>query len=136
MDTQIMDEEFKFWYVTCMFQESISLDPCWKQQVILLQDHWELLAQRIDRDDFYHSFMASCAQLHQPSHQYPLEDAFEKAKHEWKTELMLRVAHDIIYFNDENVPESCQQSLVFMDNGYIKVDTSLCPSFYIKTSTE
>lgn len=137
MDMKIMDEEFKFWYVTCIFQDSDYLDPCWKQQVMLLQDQWDELAQMIDKNDFYRSFSKSCAELNQPAREYALEEAFGKAKKEWKIELMLRVAHEIVYHYDDDVPEgcrnleNCKDPLVFMENGYIKVNTSLCPSFHV-----
>ena len=132
-----MDEEFKFWYVTCMYQETSYLDACWKQQVMLLQDHWEDLAQRIDTYDLYRSFGKSCAELNQPAQEYAFDEALEKAKKEWKIELMLRVAHEIVYCYDDDVPEEyrdpekCKEPLVFMENGYIKVNTSLSLSFYV-----
>ena len=59
-----------------------------------------------------------------------MNEAFEKANKEWKSELLLRVAHEIIYTSDDDVPEQCKAPLVVMKNGYLQVNSSLSPSFY------
>ena len=120
-----MDEQFKVLYEIHMFQHICELEPEWKKQVINLHEFWEDTGKLIGKEQFTRHFNESCDEL-LCYEVYDLEEAFTKTTKEWKEELMIKVAERIIAFHDSQ--DSFCDHVVSIENGYIRVDTTMCKS--------
>lgn len=131
-----MDEQFKFWYSTWIYSLLPEMEPDKQKQVINLHLLWEEVDKLIDKPELVRSIINDCQRdnLQLPYVDYDYDSAFAMALNEWKPELMVRVADDIVFTYDNDLPEELafvnEKKLTYCEDGCIKVDITKCPSFY------
>ena len=102
-----MDAIFKFTVETYGFSSSSAFAPTWIQQIVCIQDYWEMLIDSFDFDSFTDTFNLFCTSENLEYNIYSLESAFEKAKTVWKVPLMIEISNRIahLYTDDYLVGE-------------------------------
>ncbi len=125
-----MDNVFKEQYTVFIFSllprikhDKRMGDYC-KFEVDHLHELWNQASDMIDRAEFWLGFTSECCELNLPYEDYDIEEAFEKARKEWKEELMLQVADKNLKWYDDDIPPKAK--VVTIVNGRIQVDTSIC----------
>lgn len=112
------------------------IEPDKKKQVTDLHLLWDEIDKLIGKPDLVRSIIKRCQKdnLELPYDSYDYDSAFSMVSNEWKLELMVRIADDIVFTFDDNVPEELafvdEKKLTYYEDGCIKVDVSKCPSFY------
>ena len=112
-----MDDFFMENYKVHLFSILPRLDSVWSFQVDNLHELWNTAADMI-------SFTSECFQFELPFEKYDIEEAFDKARKEWKEELMNLVADIILKWYDYDIPTTAK--IVRMGGGRIQVNSAIC----------
>lgn len=96
-----MDDIFKFTIDTFGFSSSHAFAPTWIQQIVRMNSYWNELLDSFDPDSFFESFASHCNELGLNYNSYSILNGFEKAKCEWRIELMIGISNNIAHFYTE-----------------------------------
>ena len=69
------------------------------EQINKLNLVWDRMFITLDRDEFYVHFIMLCALLNFDIDQFDMHAAFQKVETEWRIELMIKVANEIVQLN-------------------------------------
>lgn len=98
----LLDSEFKFNVQLFIFSKTLYGYDQWKLEVKDFIKNWPIYFERIQWVQFGISFARGCQELGLPYQQYDCEAAIYKALTVWKKELILNIAHQLVYwFEDE-----------------------------------
>ena len=119
-----MDAIFMENYKVHVFSILPRLDRDWRFQVDNLHELWNTAADMMNRAEFWLSFTSECFQFELPFEEYDIEGAFDKARKEWKEELMILVADMMLKWYDDDIPTTA--TIVTMEDGCIQVNSAIC----------
>lgn len=95
---QIKDDDFKFVLEVFAFEESAKYASDWLEQINKLDSYWNQMIDGFDLLEFTSFFRRYCQRIHKCSgDDYNIQESFEKAKSEWRLQLMMNVADEIAH---------------------------------------
>lgn len=121
------DEAFQFLIEVFGFSDSHKFASKWTEQIFQIDFYWDQLLDSFNREDFRRMFCKYCNIDRTPT--YNFDDAFKKAKTEWRIDLMTRVADEIAHSHILGIPHSITlvkwvQPAMLIDLEAIKTDVS------------
>ena len=119
-----MDEIFKECYSAYVFSHLPNFKLQWREQVLQLNNLWEIVGELINKQKFYVSFCERCCEHVLNSYGYDLKTAFKMANTTWRSELMTSVSNLIIVFYDHDVPLSAKPAK--WNGAKLAIDSSIC----------
>ena len=115
-----MDDVFKENYKVHVFSILSRLDSDWSFQVDNLHELWNIAADMLTApNSFWLSFTSACFQFELLFEEYDIEEVFDKARKEWKEELMILLADMILKWYDDDIPTTAK--IATMEDGRIQV---------------
>ena len=90
MEEQLMTLEFLQLYRETMIFAGKHAVP-WKTRMEYIASHWD-----VDKDAFRNQFQRICEEARLPWKTFDLEDAFDKAKDEWREDIMKDIIKNLL----------------------------------------
>ena len=113
-----VEEAFKFWIEVYGFSDSHKFEKHWNQ-IYEINSYWNKMLDSFDTAQFKSSLEKYCLKMSNTGQcEYNLDELFNKAKLEWRIELMTNVANEIAHMF---IPSSSLKSRIVKWNGSMMV---------------
>ena len=92
------DEAFQFCVEVFAFSQSLKYCDSWISRIYQIDVYWNKMLDCFNQSDFKQLFEKYCLESFNTSgEEYDMEQAFRKAKEDWKIDLMTSVANEIAF---------------------------------------